>query len=251
MLTILVRTIIIGELGHQKELLNEENETNDFSLGFINSDPNNDFIDEEDYSSSPSFDVVEEIKVSHGLSVSTRQVAETFFHQLMPSQTVQVHLNPVILFGNNFFIDKETCQHSLKPTGKSVAIDTTPSYLKFKATGKAKLVELRRAIRSLCNLICIAYLLFFQELWLTRKRMTRIVNWKMNMISGKGLTVNVLTKMEWEKKIGIKWGHNGNKLVSGVNIRYGNGVSVFLKKVGVFLTISLALCTMWANHIGA
>ncbi|XP_028800969.1 uncharacterized protein LOC114756204 [Neltuma alba] len=50
----------------------QSNDMNDFSLGFINYDePNENFIDEgtpmDDYSSSPScFEVVEEVKVSHG-----------------------------------------------------------------------------------------------------------------------------------------------------------------------------------------
>ncbi|XP_022990012.1 NAC domain-containing protein 86-like [Cucurbita maxima] len=71
---------------------------NDFSLTFINEDDSNanNFVMEGsgnsivNYSSSPSFEVVEEIKVNHGLFISTRQVAETFFHQTMPSETVKV-----------------------------------------------------------------------------------------------------------------------------------------------------------------
>ncbi|XP_022938604.1 NAC domain-containing protein 96-like [Cucurbita moschata] len=39
---------------------------------------------------SQSFEVVEEMKVNHGLLMSTRQAAETLFHQTMPSETVKV-----------------------------------------------------------------------------------------------------------------------------------------------------------------
>ena len=76
---------------------NDGDETNDFSLGFINDDPDENFNIETDYSSSPSFEVIEEIQVNHGMFVSTRQVADTYFHQIMPSETVKVHLNPVLL----------------------------------------------------------------------------------------------------------------------------------------------------------
>lgn len=46
-----------------------------------------------------------------------------------------------------------------------------------------------------------------------------------------------------------KWCNNiREEKGSLVNIRGGNGFIVFLKKIGIFLTISLALCTMWVNH---
>ena len=38
------------------------------------------------------------------------------------------------------------------------------------------------------------------------------------------------------------------KKVCLVNIRGGSTCSLFLKKIGIFLTVSLALCTVWANH---
>lgn len=51
------------------------------------------FLDDEctDGSDCPNFEVVEEIKVNHGLFVtSRREIAETFFHQVVPSQIVKV-----------------------------------------------------------------------------------------------------------------------------------------------------------------
>ncbi|GKV00245.1 hypothetical protein SLEP1_g12974 [Rubroshorea leprosula] len=73
-----------------------DNDINDFALGFID-DNNENYLDEgqadDNHTNSPSFEVVEEIKVSRGMFISTRQAAETFFHQIVPSQTVKVHLN--------------------------------------------------------------------------------------------------------------------------------------------------------------
>ncbi|KAK1439287.1 hypothetical protein QVD17_05103 [Tagetes erecta] len=68
--------------------------------GFINEDMNslsNNFLDVEgdldDFSTTPTFEIYQKTEVSHGLLVSTRQVSNTFFHQIMPSQTVKVQLN--------------------------------------------------------------------------------------------------------------------------------------------------------------
>ncbi|CAJ1970898.1 unnamed protein product [Sphenostylis stenocarpa] len=84
-----------------------DTEINDFSLGFINDDgATENFIEDgntDDYSGSPGFEIVEEKKVNHGMLVSTRQVAETFFHKMVPSQTVQVQLNSVM--ANNHYVE--------------------------------------------------------------------------------------------------------------------------------------------------
>ncbi|GAB2277679.1 hypothetical protein Dimus_012384 [Dionaea muscipula] len=78
-----------------------------FQLGFMNTDdPNKGFEqlqpdhdenaldNDHDFSSTtlPSFDVFEEVEVKHGLCISIRGFAETQFHQVLPSTTVQVHL---------------------------------------------------------------------------------------------------------------------------------------------------------------
>ncbi|KAK8501850.1 hypothetical protein V6N12_072984 [Hibiscus sabdariffa] len=72
-------------------------EIGDFIQGFINDDdPGDHFLDEgtmDDLTSSPSFEVVEDIKVNHGMFISTRQVANTLFHHTVPSETVKVHQN--------------------------------------------------------------------------------------------------------------------------------------------------------------
>jgi hypothetical protein len=47
----------------------------------------------------------------------------------------------------------------------------------------------------------------------------------------------------------IKWKWNESKEVLFIGVKSEKGLSVVLKKIGIFLTISLALCIMWASHI--
>ncbi|KAJ6290826.1 hypothetical protein OIU78_026554 [Salix suchowensis] len=114
-----------GENGHADDCMGF-NDSDNFSLGFINDEPNDDtFIDDsnvDDLASSPSFEVVEEIKVNHGLFVSTRQATETFFHQLVPSQTVKIYLNPAMV-ASNFSIEKadSTQSYGTEKTNNSTA----------------------------------------------------------------------------------------------------------------------------------
>lgn len=90
--------MISGETIHQNNL--NESEKNEYSLGFGNENGSDFFLtdgDVNDFSSSSNFEVHEKIEVSHGMLVSTRQTANTFYHQLMPSKTVKVHLHPMIM----------------------------------------------------------------------------------------------------------------------------------------------------------
>ncbi|KAG8383694.1 hypothetical protein BUALT_Bualt04G0040600 [Buddleja alternifolia] len=63
------------------------------SVGLVHEDFLND-EDIDDFSGNPNFEVYEKIEINHGLLVSTRQAPETFYHRVMPSKTVRVHLNP-------------------------------------------------------------------------------------------------------------------------------------------------------------
>lgn len=105
--------MIVGQTSHHN-IFNDFNDTegNDhFSLGFVNENPTDSFLEDgdlDDFSSTPSFEVFEKIEVNHGLFVSTRQVAKTFFHQIVPSETVKVHLNPVMV--HNYQISKSVTQ---------------------------------------------------------------------------------------------------------------------------------------------
>ncbi|XP_020234130.1 NAC domain-containing protein 86 isoform X2 [Cajanus cajan] len=207
---------------------NEHNDTdiNDFSLGFINDDdPNENFIEDgniDDYSSSPSFEVVEEIKVNHGMLVSTGQVAETFFHQIVPSQTLQVHLNSVV--ANDHCVENAEAMLMIMENQGSLL-------RKFKSYVMGKLSKPSKAIASAVVfvfalvLMHCAYLKEEVEIW--------------------NETCCSMKRMSQSSEI-IKW--NESNEVWFVGVKSEKGLSAVLKKIGIFLTISLALCTMWANH---
>lgn len=199
-------------------------------MGFINDGEN--FIEDgnmDDYSSSPSFEVIEEIKVSHGLFVSTRQVAMTFFHQIVPSQTLQVHLNPVKMANNN--------NHSIennKAEALLMIVENQGSFLReFKAYVMGKLIKPSKNIAS--NLIVFVFsLLFLLGVYLKEE----VEIWK----------PDVEEKCSYQSYDIIKWSESKEE-VWFVGVKSEKGIGAVLKKIGIFLAISLALCTMWANHI--
>ncbi|XP_028768749.1 NAC domain-containing protein 86-like [Neltuma alba] len=220
----------LQECGNQQENSSKElddTDINDISLGFINEDDanNENLIDEEgNYSSSPSFEVVEEVKVSHGMLMSTRQVADTFFHQIVPSQTLKVHLNPVIM-ANNYHSSVENIEttvslfRNLKACVKTI---TSPIVLIF----------------SLLLMHCIYYSDSDQDV---KER-----SWSGTANNCNSSLKRMRESDEDDEKIK---GDNEKEEVWFVSIKSGEGFSVVLKKIGIFLTVSFALCTMWANLI--
>ncbi|KAJ6364511.1 hypothetical protein OIU76_029465 [Salix suchowensis] len=194
---------VLGENGQTAGDCMGFNDSEDFSLAFINDEPSDDnFIEEsnvDDLASSPSFEVVEEIKVNHGLFVSTRQATETFFHQLVPSQTVKIYLNPAVVT-TNFCID--TAENTQK-------YDTKPS----KTTAKENFIGSKSSVQN---------------------------PWSKNMIKPMKKPSGKLMKRDGNEK--------EKDLV--VTIRGGGGskLGLFLKKLGLFLTISFALCSILVNH---
>ncbi|KAL3630364.1 hypothetical protein CASFOL_023348 [Castilleja foliolosa] len=52
--------------------------------------------DIDDFTSTPNFEVYDKIEINHGLLVSTRQASKTFYHKVVPSKTVQVHVNSTV-----------------------------------------------------------------------------------------------------------------------------------------------------------
>nr|UBT01654.1 NAC transcription factor 50 [Litchi chinensis] len=208
-----------GETDHNNCMGFDDSDINDFSLGFIDDDQRDDqnhAVDDnaDGFASSPSFHVVEEIKINHGMFVSTRQVADTFFHQIVPSQTVQVHLNPTM--SNNLSTKKETMSQTF---GNN----------KFMKPWK----EIVRAIVFMVAFLLMHCCYIGEDDRLENENL-------MDEKSGK--------LMKWiDQK---KENHNEDnnyliKLSGGAT----NNLIAFLKKLGFFLTISLAVCTMWANHI--
>ncbi|KAL0423670.1 UNVERIFIED_CONTAM: NAC domain-containing protein 86 [Sesamum radiatum] len=72
--------------------------------------------DIDDFSTSPNFEVYEKTEINHGLLVSTRQAAQTFYHKVVPSRTVQVHINPTTMMHHQVPVSK-SCTVSIPKHG--------------------------------------------------------------------------------------------------------------------------------------
>jgi hypothetical protein len=182
----------------------------------------------DDYSNSPSFEVIEEIKVSHGMLVSTQPVAMTMFHQVVPSQTLQVQLNPMMENKNNSIENVEAVMMIMENQGSF--------FRKFKShmMGKWNLFNPSRKIASLVVFVfslLLMYCVYLEE--------------EVEIIC-KPNSNNVKEKRMRESYERIKW--NESKEVLFIGVKSEKGLSVVLKKICIFLTICLALCTMWASH---
>ncbi|XP_028800607.1 NAC domain-containing protein 86-like isoform X2 [Neltuma alba] len=225
----------------QESVQHQSNDMNDFSLGFINYDePNENFIDEgtpmDDYSSSPScFEVVEEVKVSHGMFVATRQAAETFFHQIVPSQTLKVHLNPIT--ATNTTLSSENAETAETET---LRMENQGSYFtKLKDYVTGKLIMKPSKTASAIMFIFAFLLMHFASYLEAHAQILKLDPQDEDVKEKHCSCASSKKEFSWNGKEGVWF----------VGIKSGRGFSVVLKKIGIFLTISLALCTMWANHI--
>jgi len=205
---------------------------NDFSLGFINDDedPTDNFTEDgnkdDDYSSSPSFEVVEEIKVNRGMFVSTRQVAETFFQQTVPSKTVQVQLNTVMAY-NHYVENAEAMVLIMEDQG---------SLRKVKAYVMGKLIKPSMTIASA---IVFVFALVLMHCAFVKGE---VKFWNETCCSNRG----TITKKTSESSQIMKWNESND--VRFIGIKSEKGLSAVLKKIGIFLAVSFALCAMWVNH---
>ncbi|XP_076951390.1 NAC domain-containing protein 54-like isoform X2 [Bidens hawaiensis] len=136
-----------GSEKHEVQGENSHNNTDHFE--FFNEDRknlSNDFLDVEgdldDFSTTPIVEMYQKTEVSHGLLVSTRQVSNTFFHQIVPSQTVRVQLNPG------------------KTITRETQLDKRLGFEKFKTLMSSKRLETTSPIVNLVSLllICCIYL---------------------------------------------------------------------------------------------
>ncbi|KAJ7964404.1 NAC domain containing protein [Quillaja saponaria] len=229
---------VAGEIEHQNinKEFNDSN-INDFSLGFLNDDdPNENFIDDgkimDDYSSPPSFEVVEETKVNHGMFVWTSPVVETFFHQIVPSQTVKVHLNPVLV-ANNLSMEKAESQISSSDKKFKECV------MEKLIMGMARFIKSSKVIPSAFVFI-IALVLMHCVYVADHGENENFVG-----IKEKGCRSTSIIKKKKGSDERINWHDSRKEMVWFVKIRSrGNSLGVVLKKIGIFLTISLALCTI-------
>ncbi|KAF8398823.1 hypothetical protein HHK36_014683 [Tetracentron sinense] len=233
----------------------KDTEINDLPLEFVN-DPNAFFSEdgdhEDDFSSTPSFEIYEKIEVNHGMFISTRQVAETFFHQIKPSKTVKVRLNSEIM--QNFPIAKTN----------ATKFQTRSSFFsKFKAFESDKFMEITNSMKPWRGSF------FINE---TMKTIIQIVlalllasciylgEHSDDARSEDGFSPTSKVTMETEerdfspqvKKMKnpgrVKW-NNKNNNVWFANFRGRSISSTFLNKKWPFLTIALALYAFGVHHI--
>ncbi|KAJ1379305.1 NAC domain [Sesbania bispinosa] len=184
----------------------------DFSLGFINDDdPNENFIDDSniDYSNSTSFELVEETKVSHGMFVSTRQKADTFFHQIAPSQTLKVQLNPVMANKQCSIQNAETLNQ-----GHSF-------FRKFKAYVMGKLKKPSKTIAS--ALVFIFALLLMHFVYLKEQ----VEEWKPSPEDVKNKCCSNANNMKRMIQPAEKIIWNEEEKIGFVSIKSGEGFSVW------------------------
>lgn len=218
-----------GESSHQNNLKegimedHHHHHQNDYSLGFGNNhgDENNNgehFLDDDgnivdhDFSSSPNFDeVFEKIEVSHGMLISTRQTANTFYHQLVPSKTLRVHLHPI--HHQDFTITKSD--------SRKVPNNSNYRHVTNKVT--TILIAIIASMMAVLNAYWICY--------------------------GECLTEKQCFKDDdetIEDEFSSKKIMGSVALVAGGG---GGSISRMVQnKMWTYLTLSLALCTFWVHH---
>ncbi|KAF5457571.1 hypothetical protein F2P56_021663 [Juglans regia] len=209
-------------------------------LEFINEDAPNENLQlddgintyREDYSSSPSFEVIEEVRFNHGMFISTRQVAKTFFHQTVPSQTVKIHLNPVMM--SKFSIEKADNSH--------IGSDNKDSFF-----GKFKAVICMVAL-SLVHIYHVGGYMEEEKLIVDGFSATgKVLKGCSNYMKYRNVR-----KRSPARSIEADHDHRKNEHEVSVVIKTsegGNSLSAFSKSTKIFLTVSLAVCTVWANRI--
>lgn len=95
--------MIAGETSNHNFNTFTNTEANDHNISTAPANDNgigDNFLDDgdiDDFSSTPNFEVYEKVEINHGLLVSTRQAPKTFYHKVVPSKTVQVHINPTMM----------------------------------------------------------------------------------------------------------------------------------------------------------
>ncbi|KAJ4974029.1 hypothetical protein NE237_007203 [Protea cynaroides] len=228
---------------------NDNSETSD--LQFISNNPNVIFSQDDDlekFSTNPSFEVYEKVEVNHGMFISTRQVAETFFHQIEPSKTVQVHLNPVMTYN---------C-----PMVKSSKPQNGSFFSKFKAFARDKVRGIRSSMKlwSGWNLIndttnasiLILALLLTSCVYLGEHSENMVLRDDFST-NGKAMTERRETSCSTpvnKKRIirRVKWSDKKNN-VWFANSRVGSYASVLLHNKWPLLTIALVVYALGFHHM--
>ncbi|KAF8407511.1 hypothetical protein HHK36_006645 [Tetracentron sinense] len=226
-----------------------DTEINDFPLGFISDDPNRVFSEDgdvDDFSSTPSFEVYEKIEVNHGMFISSCQVAETFFHHIEPSKTVEVHLNSVMT--ENFPLAKinstrfQNRRRSIFSKFKEFASDNFLGIRSSIKPWRRGLILINETMKTIIQIVALLLTscIFLGEL----SDSENFTKAKMKREEGK-----FSSQVKNLKKSGkVKWSNKKNNACF-TNLRGVSISSVFLNKKWPFLTIVLALYAFGVHHL--
>lgn len=226
--------LISGEMDGDHNNFNKFNEveSNDFPLRFGDVTQNDDFLDDgdvdDDFSTTPSFEVYEKVEVNCGMLVSTRQVADTFFHQIVPSEIVKVYLNPTAM--HNYSITKVDSPTELDDKGL------------FGKSTRKKFIW-RKTVSPMITIISflLTYCLCFGES-LENDRLRECLPASNSNVLKRG-------EKEYCSSETIAWNYSKGKnwFVEKIEERFS---SLVLKKIiWPYLTIGLAICSIWVHHI--
>lgn len=231
-----------------KELLEDE-ERGDFPLDFISGDRNGDFLGDghvDDYSNSLSFEIVEEVKVNHGMFVATRQAAETIFHQMVPSQVVKVQsLNQGMILNDLPFTSsypKRRCE-----------LIRDSNVRKFKSFARGKFVGMKNSIipsmKFGSSIVCMFALFLVHLIYLGED-----VEYEILIDDSITATKDAqhieecnFNMRRMRKTASIKWNDKSENSTS-ITIDGDGNTRLHWKKTVFCLTIALVLSCVWANQ---
>ncbi|XP_057971540.1 NAC domain-containing protein 54 [Malania oleifera] len=231
-----------------------DSEIDNFTLGFANDDPNDSFLDNgdiDDFSSTPSFGVFEKTEVNHGMFVSTRQVSETFFHQIVPSKIVKVHLNPAMI-ANNCSIRK--ADGRTRPKSRSSFFSELRAFASDKLKGTTKSITPWRTIASAIQatvVLLLTYCIYFGEIVKRDEACYEIelsATWtdvKEREEREEGCSCRIMKRRKCGR---VLQGDDVKERVWLGNYPSGNISCTFLNKIWLFLSIALTVCTVWVHH---
>ncbi|KAI3417472.1 NAC domain-containing protein [Psidium guajava] len=231
-----------------KELL-EDDERGDFPLDFISEDRNGDFLDDghvDDYSNSLSFEIVEEVKVNHGMFVATRQAAETIFHPMVPSQVVKVQS-----LNQGMILDDLPFTSSYPKRRYELVRDS--NVRKFKSFTRGKFFGMKNSIipsmKFGSSIVCMFALFLVHLIYLGEDVEYEIFIDDSITESNDAEDIEECSfnMKRIRKTASIKWNDEPENSTS-ITIDGGGSTGLHWKKTVFCLTIALVLSCVWANQ---
>uniref|UniRef100_A0A7N0UVH6 NAC domain-containing protein n=1 Tax=Kalanchoe fedtschenkoi TaxID=63787 RepID=A0A7N0UVH6_KALFE len=216
--------------GYQSDQLSDytgldDTEFNSFALSLMNNDSN--FFDESHADEFPNYSAategVDKIEVTHGLFIASHQMANTFFHQIVPSTTVQVQLNPAM------------DNHSYQQVAPKLNTGTTSAHFtSYPVMGHCS--ALKRTGKSIINVIAILLVCYS----MSKKSAMMHCNVKYPLTSDKCCA---LLSKEREESSRCRATTMAKRTGSIQDYMGGSISNRVASRVWACITIALALCT--------